>query len=163
VKVIKSKVFLIASMFCIGTLVINVFPQAYNEYFGKDKHSFTYSESRVEKEIKIVLSYKERTEICFLDSNYYCLKWVYKNNWNGADFTAIRTLDSIHITGNKNGSEFTNSITIGNQPWLQFWEYGIAKMISSGKNEMDFSSIDGNKPSKAAMFLVNKKESGVST
>ena len=157
-KIIKSMNLSIASLFiCIGILVIEVFSQTYNEYFGKDMHEFSYSELKVENETKIVLSCKERTEICFLDSNYHCLKWVYKNKSNGGDFAAVRILNAISITGKKDGSEFNCSIKIGNQPWLQFWEFGIAKMISSGKNEMAFSSIDPNKPSKAATFLVAKK------
>ena len=56
------------------------------------------------------------------------------------------------------GSEFNSSIEIGNLPWIQFWEFGIAEMISSGRDEMAFYSIDANKPSKAATFLVNRKE-----
>jgi hypothetical protein len=78
---------------------------------------------------------------------------------NGYEFTAILNSDTIHITGTKDSSEFDNSIIAGNQPWLQFWEYGIMKMLSAGKNEMTFSSIDANKPSKSATFLVKRKES----
>lgn len=154
----KVKSFVICAMFMyVGSLSVEVCTQTYNEYFGKEHRSFNYSESKVENEIQIVLSSKERTEVCFLDSNYYCLKWIYKNKLNSDNFLAVRTLDSIGILGRKDGSEFKNSIKIGNQPWLQFWEFGIAKMISSGKNEMAFFSIDGNKPSQAAKFLVNKR------
>ena len=150
--------FFIASFLFIGTTIFEVSPQTYNEYFGKKKNTFTYTESRVDNNIRITLSCKERTEICFLDSNYFCLKWIYKNNFNGADFTAVRSLDSIHISGIKNGSEFSNFIKVGNLPWLQFWEFGMGKMVSSGQSEMSFMSIDANKPSKIATFLAKKIE-----
>jgi hypothetical protein len=157
---VKRKGFLIAAMFmCTGTWAITVCAQTYNEYFGSKKHAFTYSESKVEKNIKIILTNEERTEICILDSNYFCLKWNYTNKFTGNDFTAIRSSDTIHITGSKDGTEFSNFIKIENQPWLQFWEFGIGSMISSGINEMDFTSIDPNKPSKSATFLVKRKES----
>jgi hypothetical protein len=156
---VKRKGFVIAAMLIsIGTWAITACAQTYNEYFGNQMHVFTYLESKVEKTIKIVLASEERTEICFLDSNFFCLKWIYTNKLNGYEFTAIRSSDTIHITGKKDGSEFNNSIKTGNQPWLQFWEFGIAKMIAAGKNEMTFSSIDAKKPSMSATFLVKKRE-----
>lgn len=131
-----------------------IYTQSYNEYFKNEIHHFECSVARENQNVTITLSSTDRTEVCICDSNYYCIEWKVKAK--DVNFVAMRSSDSIKISGVKSGSQFSSIIKIDNQPWLQFWEFGICKMLKNGQTGLKFSSIDPNKPDKAATFIAQK-------
>ena len=142
-------------------LTPSVYAQPYIEINGNDTTHFSYHEQLKDNYSVITLSSAKRTEICEVDSNYYCRKWTYKNDNKDISFTANRTLDSIHISGVENGKKFSHTIYAGTSPWLQFWEYGISYRLRQHHSKLNFLSIDANKPNKAAIFFAKKEEEDI--
>jgi len=146
------------SMLLTVVLTSYSYSQSYIEINGRDTTHFSYSKELENNKIVITLSSSKKTEICEVDSNYYCRKWVYKHNEKNVSFTANRISDSIYISGSDVGKEFHHSIFAGTEPWLQFWEYGISTMIQNQNTTLNFFSIDANKPNKGALFITKKED-----
>jgi hypothetical protein len=145
--VMKAHAYIFTWMMCIATLVFPAGLAFAETLFYEVKNEETVSSLAIEirkdedgghvylSELGSVRQYYR------YDENNTLTEWRFSDEDDETEFTALRKGGEIAVTGFRRGEPFSQTLSVGEQDWLQNSEFGLLEFIRSAKNQMDFVVI----------------------
>jgi hypothetical protein len=145
--VMKANAYIFTWMMCI---VLLIFPAglAFAEtlfYAVKDEETVSSLEIKIRKDDDgghVYLSKLGSVQQYYrYDENNTLTEWRFSDKEDETEFTALSRGGEIAVTGFRRGEPFSQTLSVGEQAWLQNSEFGLLEFIRSAKNQMDFVVI----------------------